>query len=62
MNEQKLVDASRVENALRFLDHIREGFGKDAGFVRGYQECLEDLGLLETEKAPSERQLEGDKM
>lgn len=52
MNEQRLVDASRVENALRFLDHIREGFGKDAGFARGYQECLEDLGLLEKEKDP----------
>lgn len=52
MNEQRLVDASRVENTLRFLDHIREGFGKDAGFVRGYQECLEDLGLLEKEKDP----------
>ena len=52
MNEQRLVEADRIEKALHYRNHIESVHGSNYGYVIGYTDCLNDLGLLEKEKDP----------
>lgn len=49
MNEQRLIDKSKIEVALMRLEILEKEESVEpffAGHVNGYKQCLEDLGIL----------------
>ena len=59
MNEQRLIDESRIRKCLDKLRVWKETGGPIMEFyVCAYERCMRDLGVLE-EKKPNERQLKG---
>lgn len=47
MNEQRLVDSDRVNDAIQYLEKVEMMYRRRYGYARGFRDCLEFLGLVE---------------